>query len=521
MYEARQNKEKVSRRIDGGGEARQRAIKTAQICNMNNSTIQRVGGNTIGYSGDNDDIKKLIYDARLINKTDKLICTRANQLVLNDINGNKNYTDGKKTQEKTNQVKQVYAKYLMTINLDKDFIRKVNDKIDKSEQAIKYLETKERIGEDFKTHYLKTLEDYKDCFNDFKPFTRLSDGIIDTQIVEGNESFNVGKGEVINAENRVPIYSKAGKEELENNEYIKDDFGNFIRRYAYMEKNVYQLINFAEQGVISGQTQDIKRAAGMSILDIDPLDYGNEDFNSREKYIVEQLPQLGNEDLKKKVAIAYLHQWKGSGLRQRGVSLTATNTEDAVFGNAGESFRSDDGAKFKIDLALVKAYDPNNILLSHYHHLSPTRQETITDGSSKKATKYKYDASVIKNRELYLQYLPEEAVKEIDVHGDKKYKSMSEFRQSDLYINFIKHKKEGLNGESYSGDSKAESLKKGYEYGKLLKRSQDAAKLDASILSIKKQDELIDFVFKKTKFQNENSAYWVGYTESLRRILNI
>ena len=530
MYETRQNKEKISRRIDfAGGRTRQRVKNTSQICNMNNSTIQRVGGNTIGYNGDNTNIKNLIDDARLINKIDKRSCTEANLQVLTSINENKKYNEGRKKQEKTNQVKKTYATYLMTINLDKNFIRKVYNEMQTSEQAVKYLENKEKNGEDFSRYYSESLEKNKKDFRDFKKFEEVSDDQIDTQIVEGNKSFNV-KNEVSyinkknNEKNSVLTYSKAGKEiGSENNEYIKDDFGNFIRRYAYMEKNIYQLINFAEQGVISGQTQDIKRAAGMEIPDIDPLNYENEYFNEEEKYIVEKLPQQGNEDLKKKIAIAYLHQWKGSGLRQRGVSLTATAKDNAVFGNAGESFRSDDGAKFKIDLAIVKAYNPNNILLSHYHFSSPTRKDIITSiyGDGKTRT-YKYDNSVIKNRELYLQYLPEEAVVGIDVHGDNKYyQSMEDFRQSNLYKDFIRYKNEALNGKDYSGRPDEKSFKKGYEYGELLKRSQDDARKDAKKLFIKNKNELIDYVFHETKLRHENSAYWVGYTEELKSILNM
>lgn len=506
---------------------------TAQMRKKEDMVIQCVGGNTIGYEGDDKNIIKLISNARLINKLDKECCTEANDRIL------KNLTNAKAT-----QVKDVYSKYLSSINLDKNFIVYVNDNIQNATAAKEYLKEKQKATTlveqiDFASIFNENIN--KKSFNNFIQTNTINKSDLDANIKEGKQSFKqVGKLPTERTDiPEITIYNKIGKgrgvskkgkifDKKNNTEYILDDFGNFIRRYAYMEKNIYQLINFAEQGVISGQTQDIKRAAGMSILDIDPLDYGNEDFNSREKYIVEQLPQLDNEDLKKKVAIAYLHQWKGSGLRQRGVSLTATNKKDAVFGNAGESFRSDDGAKFKIDLALVKAYDPNNILLSHYHYLSPTRKETITDGEEEngkyKVKKYRYDESVIKNRELYLQYLPEEAVKEIYVHGDHgdtKYKSMSEFRQSDLYKNFIEYKNKGLSGENYSGDSKAESLKKGYEYGKLLKRSQEAARLDANTQSIKNQDELIEFVFKKTKLQNENSVYWAEYTKSLRLILKI
>ena len=448
-------------------------------------------------------------------------------------------------QEKTDQVKERYAPYLKQINLDMAFVKKVNKDIKNDTEATTYLTTKIDLftgspQEKFRVDYKAKLnlasilnppdrteipeKDINDNIQlDEAAFSAKAD-LERVENADGQDKMKEkGFSQEVTAQEgaekaRTTVYKKNGKDPGEGNEYIKDDFGNYIRRYAYMEKSIWQLMDFAENGIISGQTQSIKRAAGEEIPKIDPLSVDNESFDAQDQYIAESLPRGKSGDLQtqRKIGIAYLHQWKGSGPRQRGVSLAATPKDNAVFGNAGESFKSDDGAKFKIDLATVKVLDPDNLLLSHYHCKSPTRADKIqAGGTGSKAPIYKYDASVIKNREFYLQYLPEQAVAEVDVHGDKKYPNLESFRQSQLYKDFIAGKTGGVVQQPSTPAFKAgESVAKDIAEGK-------AAAATVTLDDIQNEAGLVKKVFEMMMIDGRSKdkhhlAYWEGYTTQLK-----
>lgn len=445
-------------------------------------------------------------------------------------------------QQKTDQVKKRYAPYLEQINLDMAFVKKVNKDIKNDAEAKTYLTTKIDLFTGSPQEKFRT--DYKDKLV-VAPIlnppdrTEIPEKDINDNIQLNEDAFSA-KADLVKVENahgkdeikekgfnqavtgqegvekaRTTVYKKNGKDPGEGNEYIKDDFGNYIRRYAYMEKSIWQLMNFAENGIISGQTQSIKRAAGEEIPKIDPLSVDNESFDAGDQYIAKSLPtgKSGDPQTQGKIGIAYLHQWKGSGVRQRGVSLAATPKDNAVFGNAGESFRSDDGAKFKIDLATVKVLDPDNLLLSHYHCKSPTRAAEIqAGGSGSDAPTYKYDASVIKNREFYLQYLPEQAVAEVDVHGDKKYPNLESFRQSQLYKDFIAGKTGGVVQQSSTPAFKAgKSVAKDIAEGK-------AAAANVPLNNVTDENDIMKHVFTeiKTDKDKHHLPYWESYTTTLK-----
>jgi hypothetical protein len=142
----------------------------------------------------------------------------------------------------------------------------------------------------------------------------------------------------------------------------------------------------------------------------------------------------GGDDL---VKLAALHQWLGSGMQQRGLSLASTPRKDAVFSNHGESFKSGDGVRITIDLAKV----PGDVKLINHYSWGGTKnvatgvesgwigskrvEKWVKDpGGGRKRVKvyetrgaYGYTASVIKNRELYLERLDPEWVEHIEVHG--------------------------------------------------------------------------------------------------------
>ena len=111
-----------------------------------------------------------------------------------------------------------------------------------------------------------------------------------------------------------------------------------------------------------------------------------------------------------------LHQWTGSGTTQRGLSLTSTPRENAVYGNAGESFREATGVRIKIDLLKV----PKNVVLLNHYASGGIKDKTAKVNpdlvTSSDVYKTGYRASVIKNRELYLERLEADWIEDIDVH---------------------------------------------------------------------------------------------------------
>ncbi len=195
-------------------------------------------------------------------------------------------------------------------------------------------------------------------------------------------------------------YRRNGKD------YVADNRGTPTRRFAYVEKNVFQLMDLITQGTMTGRYQmfhaalrlqaDIYAAGEQLGRDVT----GRNDFRVGDKLTIEQL--------------AVLHQWKGSGQEQRGLSLTSTPRQEAVYSNRGGSFRSGGGGRIEIDLFKVPA---DVVLINHYGEWGVRENlgdvNPALDGST-----YSYTNSVIKNRELYLERLDFGWVSAVTVHGD-------------------------------------------------------------------------------------------------------
>ena len=206
-------------------------------------------------------------------------------------------------------------------------------------------------------------------------------------------------------------YSRFDKPEKE---YVEDNIGVPTRRYAYVEKSFYQFMEFLSTGSMIGRWQMLSKAAGIPKNLMDPSD-GQD--------VIEQI--RGKKDGPLSVQeLAVLHNWKGSGLHQRGLSLSASPREKAVYSNDGEPFSSADGVRLKIDLAKV----PKQVMLiNHYTPLNnPAHLEGINKDVSgdtfkrdplSKTAKYNYEGSVVKNRELFLEYLNPDWIVEVKVHG--------------------------------------------------------------------------------------------------------
>ena len=176
-------------------------------------------------------------------------------------------------------------------------------------------------------------------------------------------------------------------------EYVADNRGIPTRRRAYVEKNVFQLMELLAKGSMTGRYQMLHTALRIqsSIYDAGET-LGKEvtggAFARGQKLTATQL--------------AVLHQWKGSGQDQRGLSLTSTPRVEAVYSNRGDSFRSAGGVRIEVDLFMV----PRDVLLLN-HYAAGGVKSALGDVNPALNTpaKYSYESSVIKNRELFLEKL--------------------------------------------------------------------------------------------------------------------
>ena len=220
-------------------------------------------------------------------------------------------------------------------------------------------------------------------------------------------------------------------------EYVADDFGVPTRRFAYMEKSIYQFMTFASSEQMTGRYQRL-------LTELGGTPTGDVALSTVAGVNLPQELRATGKATISPIQLAILHQWKGSGVQQRGLSLTSTPRR-AVYGNRGESFTSADGVRYTIDLAKVPptTADKSAKLINHYasggvkdiakrtgedrdvepgvfYEKAPKVKPTGgAKGKRQKPPKkvYNYPASVIKNRELYLERLDPEWIHGIEVHG--------------------------------------------------------------------------------------------------------
>jgi hypothetical protein len=198
-------------------------------------------------------------------------------------------------------------------------------------------------------------------------------------------------------------------------EYVDDNKGVKTRRYAYIEKNYYQMMDFFKTEKMTGRFQQYMQAGGVSV--------GPEKSTSKAS---DQVVSGGGTADLNEVQIAVAHQMLGSSPEQRGVSLTSTEKVGGTVGNAGKNFRDKDGFRLKIDLAKV----PDDVLfINHYSDQGIISKDLPKEGVKGVSTKvisppkkpYKYGASVRKNREVYLEHVKPEWVVEIEHHSEGGY----------------------------------------------------------------------------------------------------
>jgi hypothetical protein len=191
-------------------------------------------------------------------------------------------------------------------------------------------------------------------------------------------------------------------------QYVADDRDVPTRRFAFVEKSIYQFMELLGTGTMTGRYQSLQYSLGETPLVKQMIAHESTVISTSGRDVVStlNLPQL-----------AVLHQWQGSGMNQRGLSLTSTPRTGAVFGNAGDSFRSADGVRMKIDLALV----PKDVVLLNHYSSGGVKDDVSTVNPSLTWTGrrnlYNYGGSATKNRELLLERLDPAWITDIEVHS--------------------------------------------------------------------------------------------------------
>jgi hypothetical protein len=201
----------------------------------------------------------------------------------------------------------------------------------------------------------------------------------------------------------------------EAKEYVEDTRGALTRRYAYVEKNYWQMMEFFMTNRHEGRFQSFMKAAGEPNPNL---------FEARQPEVDivrgAALPESKTQTLTKK-QLAVAHQKLGSGPQQRGVSLASTPKVGVTYVNTGENFRTDRGFRLKIDLALIPPRNAGGpLLINHYSHGGvsdkPDKYDTTRKRNELKPSKYPYKESALHARELYLEYLKPEWVVAIESH---------------------------------------------------------------------------------------------------------
>lgn len=296
-------------------------------------------------------------------------------------------------------------------------------------------------------------------------------------------------------------------------EYIEDSLNVKTRRYAYVEKNYYQMMDFFKTGKMTGRFQQNMKAGG-----------GTEDSSTMTEGVKNKVISGSKKKGQKltNIQIAVAHQEMGSSPEQRGVSLTTTEKVGATVGNAGENFRTEDGFRLKIDLARV----PKEILLINHFAQGGIIDKDLSKSSVKKVTTdtdpqsknpYKYGGSVRKNRELYIDRVEADWVVEIEHHtkggyGEKPEKSvkLDETNTFDKaatpYEDYWKGFDAVLKNTS-TDDLTSEAAKKGIGSAKLVKEGYDAGKvIKPPVSALKAHEEVAN-----PKLKDKYSQYHIGY----------
>lgn len=320
------------------------------------------------------------------------------------------------------------------------------------------------------------------------------------------------------------IYTKKGMENIrssnnDSKEYVKDSRGTFTRRYAYVEKNYYQMMEFFMTHHMTGRFQQYMLAGGQT----DP------------QYREASTAMIGN--VKKgslplvslsNTQVAVAHQMYGSLPEQRGVSLTSTPKVGVTYANTGGNFRTDNGFKLKIDLARV----PHDVLFMNHYSKGGVSDIADSDkdydtrqhhkAKNGKAPNYKYKQSAAHARELFLEHIKPEWIVEIEHHIQGGFKSANmpnSILKEDTELDLFGKAKQKFGGDEYEhgfakelagkahGRNKSEHYRKGVETARMVIDGYEKGKNAGKKTSAMK-------AFRETmgkELEDKMSPFHIGY----------
>lgn len=322
------------------------------------------------------------------------------------------------------------------------------------------------------------------------------------------------------------IYRKKGMENIhssnnDSKEYVKDSRGTFTRRYAYVEKNYYQMMEFFMTHHMTGRFQQYMLAGGHAKPPIRE-DNGSEMIKNVRKDR-SSMSELSYSQL------AVAHQMYGSLPEQRGVSLTSTPKIGVTYANTGGNFRTNRGFRLKIDLARV----PHEVLF--VNHYSKGGVSDIADSDKDydtrqhhkakngKAPNYKYKQSAAHARELFLEHIKPEWIVEIEHHtkgGFKNREKRKSILKEDRHFDLFDMAKQKFGGDEYvqgfskelagkaNGRNKSEHYIKGMNTAKMMKEGFNQGKSKAGM-----GGSTAD-AFRETmggKLEDKMSSFHIGY----------
>ena len=276
-------------------------------------------------------------------------------------------------------------------------------------------------------------------------------------------------------------------------DYVKDQRGVYTRRIAYHEMNFHQMMDFVMSGELTGRYQMFMSAG--EAADKSPRKI----FHEKNKKLVSKQPKRPAGLTWEEVAV--MHQWKGTGPYQSGVSLTSTSRA-AVRSNSGDLFRSEGGFRLAIDLAKVSSEVP---IINDYAAEGVANKPSSTTKTTPEG--YEFLESSTKNRELYIERVKKPWVTEIVYHGASDvtmtFADIEQAVRGDTTAksavvgvgiqDYIKGFEAGMTGAAYTGTSPAgksgaqagQNARAGYERGK--KKRVEAGSVATAVDAFKEQ----------------------------------